>query len=46
MKRKKHDKIVLPGKDKLNAIEVLICETLMDSYIILDKFVSINNVLR
>ena len=45
-KRKKHDKIVLPGKDKLNAIEVLICETLMDSYIILDKFVSINNVLR
>ena len=46
MKKKKHDKIVLSGKDKSNATEVLISEALMDSYIILDKFVSINNVLR
>ena len=34
------------GKDKLNAIEVLISKALIDSYISHDKFVSANNVLR
>ena len=36
------------GKDKLNNIEVLIFETLIDLYISHDKyeFVSVNNVLR
>ena len=34
------------GKDKLNAIEVLISKALIDSYISHDKFVSVNNVLR
>ena len=32
-KKKKHDKIVLVGKDELNSIEVLISKSLMDSYI-------------
>ena len=32
-KKKKHDKIVLLGKDKLNTIEVLISKALIDSYI-------------
>ena len=45
-KKKKHDKIVLLGKDKLNTIEVLISKSLIDSYISHDEFVSINNVLR
>ena len=36
------------GKDRLNNIEVLIFETLIDLYISHDKyeFVSVNNVLR
>ena len=33
-------------KDKLNAIEVLISKSLIDPYIIHDKFVSVNNVIR
>ena len=45
-KKKKHNKIVLIGKDKLNIIEVLISKSLIDSYISNDKFVSVNNVLR
>ena len=45
-KRKKHDKIVLLGKDKLNTIEVLISKVLNDSYISRDEFLSVNNVLR
>ena len=45
-KKKKHNKIVLLGKDKLNTIEVLISKALINSYINLDKFVSVNNVLR
>ena len=45
-KRKKHDKIVLLGKAKLNAIEVLISNVLIDSYSSNDEFVSVNNVLR
>ena len=43
---KKHDKIVLLEKDKLNTIEVLIWNTLINSYIGRDKFVLANNILR
>ena len=43
--KKKHDKIVVLGKDNLNTIEVLISKSLIDSYISLHGFVSINNVL-
>ena len=35
-----------PGKDKLNTIEVLISKALINSYIIHDEFLSVNNVLR
>ena len=45
-KKKKHDKIVLLGKDKLNTIEVLISKALIDSYNSCDEFVPVNNVLR
>ena len=45
-KKKKHDKIVFLGNDNLNAIEVLIFKSLIDSYISHDEFVWINNVLR
>ena len=45
-KKKKHDKIVLFRKYKLNTIEVLISKALTDSYISHDGFVSVNNVLR
>ena len=45
-KKKKHGKLVLLGKDKLNIIEGLISKTLINSYIIHDEFVSVNNVLR
>ena len=45
-KKKKYDKIVLLGKDKLNIIEVLISKALIDSYISHNEFVSVNNVLR
>ena len=44
--RKKHDKIMLLGKSKLNVIEVLISKALIGSYICHDKFASENNVLR
>ena len=44
-KKKKHDKIVLLAKSKLNKIEVLI-STLIGSNITDDKFVLINNVLK
>ena len=37
---------MLLGKDKLNTIEVLISKALIDSHIIHDEFVSVNNVLR
>ena len=43
---KKHNKIVLLGKPKLETIEVLISKTLIDSYISHDEFVLVNNVLR
>ena len=45
-KKKKHDKIVLLAKTKLNSIEVLISQPLIDSYISHNKFVSINNALK
>ena len=45
-KRKKDDESVLLVKDKLNAIEVLISKILIDPYIIHEKFVSVNNVIR
>ena len=45
-KKKKHDKIVLLGKDKLNTIKVLISKALIDSYISHDEFVLVNNMLR
>ena len=43
-KKKKHDKIVLLVKDKLNTIEVLISKVLIDSYIS-HEFISVNFVL-
>ena len=45
-KRKKHDKIVLLAKSKLNSAEIIICKTLIDSNISHDEFVLINNVLK
>ena len=45
-KKKKHDKIVLLGKDKINTIEILISKALINSNISHDELVSINNVLR
>ena len=45
-KKKKHAKAILLGKDKLNIIEVLISQSLIDLYISHDEFVSVNNVLR
>ena len=45
-KRKKHDKIVLLAKSKLNSIEVLIAKALTDSVFSHDEFVLINNVLK
>ena len=44
--KKKHDEILLLGKDKLNTIEVLSSKALIDSYICHDEFVTVNNVLR
>ena len=46
IKKKKHDKIVLLAKSKLNSIEVLISKALIDSVIIYDEFVLINNVQK
>ena len=44
--KKKHDKIVLLGKDKLNTFEVLISKALIYSYTSHDEFVLVNNVLE
>ena len=41
-KKKKHDKIVLLAKHKINSIEVLISKALISSNISHDKFVLIN----
>ena len=40
-KSKKHNKIVLLGKDTLNTIEVLISKALINSYISHEEFVSV-----
>ena len=45
-KRKKHDKILLLAKDKLNSIEFLISKALIDWNISHDEFVLINDVLK
>ena len=45
-KKKKHDKIVLLPKTKLNSIKVLICKALIDSNTSHDEFVLINHVLK
>ena len=45
-KSKKHDKIVLSAKSKLNRIEVLSSKPLISSVISHDEFVLINNVLK
>ena len=44
--KKKHNKLLLLGKDKLNTIEFLSSKTLIDSYISHNGFFSVNNVLR
>ena len=44
IKKKKHDKIVLLAKSKLNSIEVLISKALIDSVSSHNQFVLINNV--
>ena len=45
-RKKKHDKITLLTKNKLNTIKVLISKVLIDSYTNHDKFVSLNKVCR
>ena len=45
-KEKKHNKIVLLAKNKLNVIEVLISKALIDSNISHDEFASVNSVLK
>ena len=45
-KKKKHDKIVLLAKSKLNVIEVLISKSLIDSVISHGEFNLIKNVLK
>ena len=45
-KKRKHDKIILLAKSKLNRIEVPISKALIDSNISHDEFVLINNVLK
>ena len=45
-KKKKHDKIVLLAKSKLNSRDVLILKALIDSVISHDEFVLINNMLK
>ena len=46
IKKKKHHKVVLLAKSKLNNIEVLISKAFIDSNISHDEFVLINNVLK
>ena len=43
-KKKKYEKIMVLGKDKLNTIEVLISNALIDSYISYDEFDSVNDL--
>ena len=43
---KKHDKIVLRDKTKLDTIQRLISKAIIDLHINHDQFVSVNNELR
>ena len=45
-KKKKHDKIVLLAKSKLNNKEILISKALSDSVVSHDEFVLISNMLK
>ena len=45
-KKKKHNKILLLEKSKLNSIEALISKALIDSNVSHNEFVLINNVLK
>ena len=45
-KKKTHDKIALLAKSKLNSIEVLTSESLIDSVICHDEFILINDVIK
>ena len=45
-KMKKHNKIVLLGKEKLDTIKVFILTALINSYIIHDDFFSVKYLLR
>ena len=45
-KKKKHYKIVLLAKSKLNSIEALISKALINSVISHDEFVLVNNLLK
>ena len=45
-KKKKHDRIILLAKSKLNSIEILISKALIDFSISYDEFVLINDVLK
>ena len=45
-KKKKHDKIVLLAKSKLNSIKVLISKALIDSNINHEELFLINNALK
>ena len=44
IKKKKHDKIVLLAKSKLNSIEVVVSKALIDSAFSYEEFILINNV--
>ena len=43
---KRHDKIALLPKSKLNSMEILNSKGLIDSNITHDKFIFLNNVLK
>ena len=45
-KGKKHEKLVLLGKDKLDTLEFLISKVLICSYASHDEFISVNNLYR
>ena len=45
-KKKKQDEVVLLAKTKLDSVEELISEALIDSNFSYDEFVSINNVQK
>ena len=45
-KGKKHDKLVLLGKDKLDTLEALISKVLIRSDVSHDEFISVNNLYR